>query len=818
MYTPRSELAPDLDWMLQSAQVSDEALAETLIRDYAGRLAQLATSILHTDQAMAVVQHTLTRAVLDRRHYWGKGSARAWLYGLALRACQQHSRAPKPRLTNTRQLAARFTLPPLTADPHLTAVTSPLDPAQALMLYLTVGQGLSADDIAYLLKTPGEQVQAQLHAIGDALDQHRQHCPECALRPGGLADLEGRLRSVWQGAASEGSLSPPVLQRLQAEVLSQVSGQRRARQARSHLPELALVGALMAAMFAMGWLSNGFWAKPGARATASPSGPLPATPEAFFHYSVKPGDTLDSIAQKAGTSVNLILFLNLLPPQTVLSPGQLLNLPASQPRPSRMTPAPFTPAPPLALLTWQSSLHDIQQRINGSQGAWHSLWADVLNIQYGPPGYVGQPQSITRKQVWILQPAYTRVIYGSADTEPSGTYVIVAGHVYGQDLNSQRVYEDLTSDLVIDLDLQKLFVPGDVALNNGQFSLAGQEPVADRTALMLDWRYTNGGRIYRFWVDAQTGVILRRREYGGANFSAVLNDITVASIAFDVDMPLTLFDPQAYKGDQFAADYTGAPATAALQPAAPQPTPLLPTTPLAGHEALPLLTPPPGFDPAYSRLTLERHPPADANGASVDVFADRYYLGRLAIDTASILACRRSPDGRQIAFSHLISFAEKKTSLDWADLAALTDLHPVLPNGTVSGDFAFAPDSQRLAFFGCEASGNCGLYLENTATRQRSQLLALTFADYLLWKPDGQELGLLGATGQQQNWQYMVVDAHSGQVSYRGEFNWSSLDAGPDSPTHSWHGTSQFQIGGLEACIEPPASPSPVPAAPVSTP
>ena len=77
MYAPHAELVPDLDWMLQSAQVSDEALTETLIRDYAGRVAQLATSILQNrDQALEVVRaagRDNVGLVIDFWHLWAAG-------------------------------------------------------------------------------------------------------------------------------------------------------------------------------------------------------------------------------------------------------------------------------------------------------------------------------------------------------------------------------------------------------------------------------------------------------------------------------------------------------------------------------------------------------------------------------------------------------------------------------------------------------------------------------------------------------------------------------------------------------------------------
>ncbi len=86
-----SPLSPDLDWMLQSDQVSDQAVAEAIARDHFSAIYSLVRAYLEDRElASAIVFETISLAVANRRNYWGDIPVRAWLFTFAFRLCQEN--------------------------------------------------------------------------------------------------------------------------------------------------------------------------------------------------------------------------------------------------------------------------------------------------------------------------------------------------------------------------------------------------------------------------------------------------------------------------------------------------------------------------------------------------------------------------------------------------------------------------------------------------------------------------------------------------------------------------------------------------------
>jgi WD40 repeat protein len=192
-----------------------------------------------------------------------------------------------------------------------------------------------------------------------------------------------------------------------------------------------------------------------------------------------------------------------------------------------------------------------------------------------------------------------------------------------------------------------------------------------------------------------------------------------------------------------------------------------------------------------------------------------------------MLACQRSPDSQKIAYASVPQDASGDTALFVADFAALPAAHAVLPDGITAGDFAFSPDSRRIAFFGCDRSTNfCGLFLLDLASGKLTRSAALSYVDHILWNPDGSGLALVGsgdsgATIQKnysknllyneivalsQNWHFMVVNATSGEVVFKRVFDWNHPSAPPGSPTYQWPVPFAARSSGLDGCSVPKGS------------
>jgi hypothetical protein len=97
-------------------------------------------------------------------------------------------------------------------------------------------------------------------------------------------------------------------------------------------------------------------------------------------------------------NVEILAALNNLSPDQSLNRGQMLMIgvrdpPQLMPTQSGDIPATKTPMPSLEPLTLSSTQEEIRQRILSGKLDWNTLWADAFIIQYGPPGYVGEPDA-----------------------------------------------------------------------------------------------------------------------------------------------------------------------------------------------------------------------------------------------------------------------------------------------------------------------------------------------------------------------------------------------------------------------------------------
>jgi len=85
---PVPELAPDLEWMLQSGQVSQETLAAGMLREYYAPIYRMALCLLdHPQAAGEAALETFVLALSNLHRYSPAQGARRWLFGLALKTC-----------------------------------------------------------------------------------------------------------------------------------------------------------------------------------------------------------------------------------------------------------------------------------------------------------------------------------------------------------------------------------------------------------------------------------------------------------------------------------------------------------------------------------------------------------------------------------------------------------------------------------------------------------------------------------------------------------------------------------------------------------
>ena len=82
------DLAPDLEWMLTSGQVSSAVLLERLLQEYYPRIFQLAYLILNDRSAAGeATRQVFVEAMLAAHRYTDTMSVDLWLYRIAWKVC-----------------------------------------------------------------------------------------------------------------------------------------------------------------------------------------------------------------------------------------------------------------------------------------------------------------------------------------------------------------------------------------------------------------------------------------------------------------------------------------------------------------------------------------------------------------------------------------------------------------------------------------------------------------------------------------------------------------------------------------------------------
>ncbi len=109
--------------------------------------------------------------------------------------------------------------------------------------------------------------------------------------------------------------------------------------------------------------------------------------------------------------------------------------------------------------------------------------------------------------------------------------------------------------------LSDMLFPTALAQRGGEFTLLGEEELAGRKVVTALWRRTPGGEVVdRYWVDAATGIILRRINYSKPGGEAISSEMYFSSIQLDIPFPAAVFDLGQSMPQAFAAGFEDIPA------------------------------------------------------------------------------------------------------------------------------------------------------------------------------------------------------------------------------------------------------------------
>lgn len=202
---------------------------------------------------------------------------------------------------------------------------------------------------------------------------------------------------------------------------------------------------------------------------------------------------------------------------------------------------------------------EIQRLMLTSHTRWKTLAAATTTIAYPTTGIVADPQ-ITTTQLWIELPARAKVISGPPQGAPVHLFISDGSSLRGDSdpiqplppgiaepfepplTPSDTVYPHPLAGL-LGTPIADLIFPAGLAQRGGEYRITGKETgVSARQAYVVEWGRESGQLIDRFWVDAQTGIILRHQSYGKQDSITPVVDMSLTNLQLDISLPPNTFD------------------------------------------------------------------------------------------------------------------------------------------------------------------------------------------------------------------------------------------------------------------------------------
>lgn len=806
-------------------------LLEALVGEFFIPVYRLGLAFHELDALAAeVVEETFCSVLLNRYRFPADAGVRSWVYSLALSACRsiQPDNAAASTGSRTNNLP--------TGKPGLFSVL-PADRRLALVLHGEAG--LSFVEIAALLQDSSDVIEK---GVSRALEDL-----EIDLSPDPSAERVATL-----GSFLELSLPVPELDETRRHNLTAAVEERltrhNARQKRStSLKEVLFVMVAILGVLGIMGGSNLLFPEPEItptppgrtvvvvtqivevyvtstpQPTATPNPPAgqAALPERPVYYAAERDETLQMIAERLRLDLARLLEYNNLTRDEPLHEGQLVIV-GTQPPP---TPAAVTVyrEPSGDPLTTRTDSERILERIRTSRTYWTRLWIDGLIVEYGPPGYIGQPE-IRRDQVWIHQAYNSLVLTGKPGENPDQIWFALNNKVYDVDLDTGRpfLYDFHHGDLPIYSDLADLVFPTRLIGDVQQVQVAGSVVVAGREALIIEWEAAGDTPASQAWVDVETGMVLGLRQYA-PDGRTVVRLIVFTGLVVDPDLPNYIFD----RGSlilQFARDYTGRVELSFHTKPVPE------WIFDQGRGFRTHIDPPPAFDPALQELTFQWSSPEEYRAFEaqyqnrpigavdpfyqpvlVDLFAGQYFLGQVELNPWTAV-CTRSPDGQAVAVAYSVQMSSsdgqasiRRQPVFYFSLNNPDNSRTTPENVIPQGGMAFSPDGRTLAFSGCSVSTRCGVYLWDSQSGEDRFLVLVGDAGSLVWSPDGQFLAMLGILPRSASYGLQVVRVSNGEIVYEAPFDPDNGELPAGAPVAAWEVRfPQFLVPGLTNCAEPP--------------
>lgn len=217
----------------------------------------------------------------------------------------------------------------------------------------------------------------------------------------------------------------------------------------------------------------------------------------------------------------------------------------------------------------------LQELMLYSHENWSSIYLDATGTWYSG-NQANSINSEERHQVWIRRPFYMLAFSGPKDGSPNALYISDGG-AYRLPGIEPQIFPDymLTPpgmpavDSGLPVQPPESFIPNPLLENiypiglasrPGEYRPTGVAVIANRPAYILEWipEFATQ-RLNRFWIDSQTGLILRMEGYTKPDGRFLTQEIEVTYIMYDVVLPETLFTLDFSLPPNFSQDYNDLP-------------------------------------------------------------------------------------------------------------------------------------------------------------------------------------------------------------------------------------------------------------------
>ncbi len=838
MRTPDSDFAPDLDWMLLSGQVGEDLLLEALLQEFYVETYRLALAIFDDKQlALSTTIKIFASAILQRHQYREGDNVKLWFINQALLIIKEIDFSTVRKTDGEPRLAkygSNLDLENLSPDQYLDIeLWSVLDNfdydrrALAILIYLLKW---SDDHLVSVFNCTAEELNHQKRYLNSVLLPYRM---DQAARS--KISLEERLyQSLNQRWPQH--IIPPLEP---AQTIRQVRNQIRINRVRNRLSasyrEIMITALIILIATISIWGLNRYdpdqpasWLQSTQEAenrilreenssdldinssndlTDGANEGTPTNITEVF-YTVRPGDTLNRIAQDFSVNPDFLREINRIPVEKDVESGQRIWFFTNQDNPQ------------MELAGYRETLGDVNyaekfpylglsiiRGLEFSRPDLETVWLGGKVSDYGPEAYIGPPR-IKIIQAWFLKNA--------------------ALYLIGNELNKleevwlfKDFYQFMATPAVEVAWVHPWYPanPESPYLGSIQLfsdTLAGRtestkhhkytervEEIVDENVVILWQTYNDyANLVEKIWVPENSGYIVKRQLFSGEMVSLLKQEILINDFVENKPFPTDFFDPRIPWRGGFAADYQGQPA--------PEMNTFADIIPGEGRARLSPVQNIPDTNPidfATASLTFQ-YPEnyTHTHSALVEIFADSKFIGTGSLGDPWSMICSRSPDGNLLAYvSQPSSTPLEATQLHLLDLRKPEQDQKPIAAEFLAENFSFSPDGKYLAVFGRRDSLSAGeLLIVDLVHSLTYRLDQLGSANSLVWSPDGNQLALIARIQSNEYLEEILVyDLNSGQIVYRSSIDFED-NRSQDWPMAEWGVDFPVEMGDLTICAASP--------------